>query len=60
MAEITAVSFFDKSGIRIDPQDPKNLWNDKFLLSKGHCAPILCNFLAELPLLLITFFQWEI
>lgn len=43
MAEIAAVTFFDKSGMRYDPKDPKNFTSDKFILSKGHCAPILCN-----------------
>lgn len=39
MAEITAVLFFDQ--MRYDIRDPRNLGNDRFILSKGHAAPIL-------------------
>eukprot|EP00743_Colponemidia_sp_Colp-15_P000664 GILK01000740.1.p1 GENE.GILK01000740.1~~GILK01000740.1.p1 ORF type:complete len:663 (+),score=116.07 GILK01000740.1:55-1989(+) len=41
MAELLAVMFFDKTGMRFNPQDPRNINNDRFILSKGHCAPIL-------------------
>lgn len=41
MAEIIAVLFFTKSGMRYNPKDPKNFGNDRFVLSKGHAAPIL-------------------
>lgn len=41
MAEIMAVLFFDPLGMRYDPKDLKNLYNDKLILSKGHAAPIL-------------------
>ena len=38
-AEIMAALFF--SEMRYDPHDPKNPDNDRFVLSKGHAAPIL-------------------
>ena len=38
-AEIVATLFF--SEMRFDPQDPRNPHNDRFILSKGHAAPIL-------------------
>jgi transketolase len=38
-AEIMAALFF--SEMRYDPQDPKNPDNDRFVLSKGHGAPVL-------------------
>ncbi len=38
-AEIMAVLFF--SEMRFDPRDPKNEDNDRFVMSKGHAAPIL-------------------
>jgi transketolase len=44
-AEIMAVLFF--SVMRYDPADPRNLANDKFVLSKGHAAPILYAAWAE-------------
>ncbi len=44
-AEIMACLFFKV--MRYDPQDPKNLNNDRFLMSKGHAAPILWGALAE-------------
>jgi transketolase len=43
MAEALAVLFFDPSGLKFNPKDPKNPANDKFILSKGHAAPIYCN-----------------
>ena len=33
--------------MRYDPQDPKNPDNDRFVLSKGHAAPILYAAWAE-------------
>lgn len=39
MAEIMAALFFAE--MRFDPKDPKNLDADRFVLSKGHAAPIL-------------------
>ena len=44
-AEIMAALFF--SEMRYDPRDPKNLDNDRFVLSKGHAAPILYSAWAE-------------
>lgn len=38
-AEILAVLFFDE--LRFDPQDPQHPEADRFVLSKGHAAPIL-------------------
>ena len=47
-AEIVATLFF--SEMRFDPQDPKNPHNDRFVLSKGHAAPILYAAWAEVGL----------
>jgi transketolase len=44
-AEIVAVTFFDE--MRFDPKDPRNPDNDRFVLSKGHAAPILYAAWAE-------------
>ena len=44
-AEIVATLFF--SEMRFDPQDPQNPLNDRFVLSKGHAAPILYAAWAE-------------
>ena len=44
-AEIVATLFF--SEMRYDPQDPQNPGNDRFVLSKGHAAPILYAAWAE-------------
>ena len=42
MAEITAVLFFDQSGMRYDSVNPKESFtSDRLVLSKGHAAPIL-------------------
>jgi transketolase len=38
-AEIVATLFFAE--MRYDPKDPRNLGADRFVLSKGHAAPIL-------------------
>ncbi|MGD0016046.1 MAG: transketolase [Verrucomicrobiia bacterium] len=38
-ADIIAALFF--GGMRFDPKNPKNPNNDRFVLSKGHAAPIL-------------------
>ena len=38
-AEIVATLFFGE--MRFDPKDPQNPDNDRFVLSKGHTAPIL-------------------
>lgn len=45
MAEIMAVLFFDTMNYSID--DPKNGGADRFILSKGHAAPILYAAWAE-------------
>ena len=44
-AEIMSVVFFDE--MRFDPKDPRNPDNDRFVLSKGHAAPILYAAWAE-------------
>src|SRR4029453_462689 len=38
-AEIVAVLFF--SEMRFDPRNPRNKYADRFVLPKGHAAPIL-------------------
>jgi transketolase len=45
-AEIMACLFFAE--MNLDPQDPSNPANDKFVLSKGHAAPVLYSTWAEL------------
>jgi transketolase len=45
MADITAALFFAE--MRFDPKDPRNTENDRFVLSKGHAAPILYAAWAE-------------
>src|SRR6187401_2588472 len=44
-AEIVATLFFAE--MRFDPKDPKNSESDRFVLSKGHAAPILYAAWAE-------------
>ncbi len=44
-AELMAAVFF--RAMRFDPQDPSNPANDRFVLSKGHAAPVLYASLAE-------------
>src|SRR5688572_28099556 len=44
-AEIMAALFFAE--MRYDPRDPQNPDNDRFVLSKGHAAPILYAAWAE-------------
>ena len=44
-AEIMATLFF--SEMRFDPNDPQNPDNDRFVLSKGHAAPILYSVWAR-------------
>jgi len=48
-AEIVAALFF--SEMRYDPRDPHNPDNDRFVLSKGHAAPILYAAWAEAGIL---------
>ncbi len=45
IADIMAYLYFDV--MHIDPKDPKNPDRDRFVLSKGHCAPALYGTLAE-------------
>ncbi|CAN5793913.1 hypothetical protein BH18ACI5_BH18ACI5_12250 [soil metagenome] len=47
-AEIVATLFF--SEMRFDPKDPQNPYSDRFVLSKGHAAPILYSAWAEVGL----------
>ncbi|MGH8637413.1 MAG: transketolase, partial [Burkholderiales bacterium] len=44
-ADIMAALFF--SEMRFDPKDPQNPDNDRFVLSKGHAAPVLYAAWAE-------------
>lgn len=45
IADILAVLYFEK--MNIDPKNPKDENRDRFVLSKGHCAPSLYGILAE-------------
>src|SRR4029453_9762099 len=45
MADLTAAVFFAER--RFDPKDPRNPDSDRFVLSKGHAAPILYAAWAE-------------
>ncbi len=45
IADILAVLYFEK--MNIDPENPKMEDRDRFVLSKGHCAPALYGILAE-------------
>jgi len=45
IADILAVLYFEK--MNIDPKNPKMPERDRFVLSKGHCAPALYGILAE-------------
>lgn len=47
-AEIMAILFFEV--MRLDPKQPASAANDKFILSKGHAAPVLYSAWAELGL----------
>jgi transketolase len=47
IAEVLSVIFFDESGMHYHPKDPHNAANDKFILSKGHAAPIYYAAWAE-------------
>ena len=48
-AEIVAALFFQE--MRYDPRDPQNPDNDRFVLSKGHAAPVLYAAWAEVGFL---------
>ncbi|MBQ8807862.1 MAG: transketolase [Clostridia bacterium] len=45
IADILAVLYFEK--MNIDPKNPKMADRDRFVLSKGHCAPALYGTLAQ-------------
>src|SRR5258707_14540226 len=45
MADLMPALFFAE--MRFDPKDPKNPESDRFVLSKGHAAPILYAAWAE-------------
>src|SRR5262252_7280270 len=44
-ADLMSVIFFNE--MRFDPNDPRNPANDRFVLSKGHAAPLLWAAYAE-------------
>ena len=44
-ADIMTLLYFEV--MNIDPKNPKNPDRDRFVLSKGHCAPALYSVLAE-------------
>jgi transketolase len=44
-ADLTSVIFFHE--MHFDPRDPQNPANDRFILSKGHAAPLLYAAFAE-------------
>ena len=44
-ADLMSVIFFNE--MRFDPKDPHNPNNDRFVLSKGHAAPLLYAAYAE-------------
>ena len=45
IADIMAVLYFEE--MNVDPKNPQNPDRDRFVLSKGHCAPALYGALAE-------------
>ncbi|MDO4563140.1 MAG: transketolase [Clostridia bacterium] len=45
ICDILSVLYFEV--MNIDPKDPKNPERDRFVLSKGHCAPALYGILSE-------------
>ncbi len=45
IADILAVLYFEK--MNINPEKPQDPDRDRFVLSKGHCAPVLYGILAE-------------
>ena len=44
-ADVVTYLFFEE--MNIDPKDPKKADRDRFVLSKGHCAPALYSVLAH-------------
>lgn len=47
MAELISTIFFHPDGMNFNPHDPRSFSNDKFVLSKGHAAPILYSAWSE-------------
>ena len=47
MSSIDLMTYLYNGEMRIDPEDPKNENRDRFVLSKGHCAPGLYAVLAQ-------------
>ena len=45
IADLLAYLYFEE--MNVDPKDPKKADRDRFVLSKGHCAPALYAVLAE-------------
>ena len=45
IADILSVLYFDE--MKVDPSNPQKADRDRFVLSKGHCAPALYGALAE-------------
>lgn len=45
IADVLTLLYFEV--MNVDPKDPKNPDRDRFVLSKGHCAPALYSVLAE-------------
>ena len=45
IADILSVLYFEE--MNINPENPKDPDRDRFVLSKGHCAPVLYGILAE-------------
>lgn len=45
IADILAYLYFEE--MNVDPKNPKNPDRDRFVMSKGHCAPALYGILAE-------------
>ena len=48
-ADLVAATFF--AAMRLDPEDPRSPAGDRFVLSKGHAAPLLYAAWAELGVL---------
>ena len=44
-ADVVTYLYFEE--MNIDPKDPKKADRDRFVLSKGHCAPALYSALAN-------------
>ena len=45
IADVLTYLYFEQ--MNVDPKNPKNPDRDRFVLSKGHCAPALYGVLAE-------------